>query len=137
MAGDKLELTQADLDKKITEAVEKATAKLTEGLDKLKTKNTDLTGELKKSRKRVEDFADLDPVEVRQAVENAKDNERKAQQKRNNQPITNYRVNQHQTNPSGNNGMFNGRRSPGIGTGPVGPAFIMIVMWMKRKKNQI
>ena len=65
------------------------------------------------------------------------DNERRAQQRRNNQPITNYRVNQNQTNPSGNNGTFNGRRSPGIGTGPVGPAFIMLIMWMKRKKRQI
>ena len=65
------------------------------------------------------------------------DNERKAQQRRSNRPVTNHRVDQTQTDSSGNKGMFKGRRSPGIGTGPVGPVFIMLAMWMKRKKRKI
>ena len=61
------------------------------------------------------------------------DNERRAQQRRSNQSITNYRVDNNQ----GNNGTFGGRRSPGVGTGPVGPAFIMLAMWMKRRRRSI
>lgn len=64
-------------------------------------------------------------------------NERKSQQNRSAQPVKSYRVDQNQTNPSGNNGMFNGKKSPGFGTGsgPVGPAFIALTMWLKRRKK--
>lgn len=63
--------------------------------------------------------------------------ERTAQQKRSTQPIRNYRVDQNKKNPSGNNGAFNGRRSPGIGTGsgPVGPLFIGLAIWLKKRKK--
>lgn len=66
--------------------------------------------------------------------------ERKAQQLKRSQPVKSYRVDQNKTNPSGNKGAFDGRRSPGAGgggggSGPVGPAFIGLVMWLRRRKN--
>ena len=64
-------ITQEDLDKKITEAVEAATAKMAE-------KNVDLLGEIKNARKRVEAFKDFDPDDVRKALENAKEAQKKA-----------------------------------------------------------
>lgn len=62
--------------------------------------------------------------------------ERAAQQQRQNQPVKNYRVDQNKKNPSGNNGAFDGRRSPGFGTGPVGPLFVCLVMWLNRRKRK-
>jgi Ca-activated chloride channel family protein len=62
--------------------------------------------------------------------------ERTAQQQRHNQPAKNYRVDQNKQNPSGNNGAFNGRRSPGIGGGPVGPLFVGLVLWLSRRKKK-
>lgn len=64
--------------------------------------------------------------------------ERTAQQQRNNQPAKNYRVDQNKQNPSGNNGAFDGRKSPGIGTGsgPVGPLFVGLAMWLNRRKRK-
>jgi len=64
--------------------------------------------------------------------------ERQAQRQRRSQPVRNYRVDQNKTNPSGNKGAFNGRRSPGIGggSGPVGPGFIALAMWLKRRRRQ-
>jgi hypothetical protein len=69
--GDKIELTQSELDAKISTAVEA-------GLAKLQTKNSELTDELKKSRKRVEAFADLDPADVKKAMESARTDRQKA-----------------------------------------------------------
>lgn len=62
--------------------------------------------------------------------------ERKAQQKRSTQPVKNYRVDQNKQNPSGNKGAFDGKRSPGIGSGPVGPAFIAMALWLRKKKSK-
>ena len=62
--------------------------------------------------------------------------ERTAQQQRHNQPAKNYRVDQNKQNPSGNNGAFNGRRSPGIGGGPVGPLFVGLALWLSRRKKK-
>jgi hypothetical protein len=67
----KIELTQEDLDAKIATAV-------TAAVEKLNTKNDDLKIELKKSRKRSEAFGDLDPEQVRLAVEKANKGEQKA-----------------------------------------------------------
>ena len=65
-------------------------------------------------------------------------NERQAQQQRQSQPVKNYRVDQNKTNPSGKNGAFDGKRSPGIGggSGPVGPGFIALAVWLKRRRRQ-
>jgi Ca-activated chloride channel family protein len=52
--------------------------------------------------------------------------ERAAQQQRAAQPARNYNVS--------NGNTFNNQRSPGIGTGPVGPLFIGLIAWLKRKK---
>lgn len=54
--------------------------------------------------------------------------ERTAQQQRANQPARNHRVD--------NGTTFNHRRSPGIGTGPVGPLFIGVVAWLNRRKKR-
>ncbi len=68
---------------------------------------------------------------------NRVNDERKAQQCKQSRPATNYRVD----NSSGDGGAFNGKKSPGIGTGTgagaVGPAFLMLVMWLKRKRKQM
>lgn len=61
--------------------------------------------------------------------------ERQAQQKRSVQPVKSYRVDQNKTNPSGNKGAFDGKRSPGFGSGPVGPAFIALTLWLKKRKR--
>ncbi|MFI4910371.1 MAG: VIT domain-containing protein [Sedimentisphaeraceae bacterium JB056] len=55
--------------------------------------------------------------------------ERKAQENKNSQPAKNYRQD------TSNGGAFNGKRSPGIGVGPVGPLFVMLSVWLKRKRN--
>jgi len=62
--------------------------------------------------------------------------ERTAQQQRRNQPAKNYRVDHNKQNPSGNNGAFDGRRSPGIGGGPVGPLFVGLALWFRRRKKK-
>ncbi|MCK5173601.1 MAG: VWA domain-containing protein, partial [Planctomycetes bacterium] len=62
--------------------------------------------------------------------------ERTAQEQRKAAPVRNYRVDHNTTNPSGNNGMFDGRRSPGVGSGPVGPLFIALALFLKGKKRQ-
>ena len=64
--------------------------------------------------------------------------ERTAQQQRQNQSAKNYGVDQNKQNPSGNNGAFDGRRSPGFGTGsgPVGPLFVGLVLWLNRRKRK-
>ena len=59
--------------------------------------------------------------------------ERQAQQVRKAQPVKNYRVDQNKTNPSGNKGAFDGKRSPGFGSGPVGPAFIALTLWIRKR----
>ena len=62
--------------------------------------------------------------------------ERQAQQARSAQPVKNYRVDQNKTNPSGNTGAFDGRPSPGIGSGPVGPAFIVLALWSRSRRKK-
>ena len=62
--------------------------------------------------------------------------ERKAQEQRKNQPAKNYRVDQNKQNPSGNTGAFDGRRSPGFGSGPVGPLFVGLAAWLNRRKRK-
>jgi Ca-activated chloride channel family protein len=53
--------------------------------------------------------------------------ERVAQQQRQIQPVRNTRVD--------NGSTFNHKRSPGIGTGPVGPLFVGIIAWLNRRKK--
>jgi Ca-activated chloride channel family protein len=57
--------------------------------------------------------------------------ERQAQQQRINQPVQNYRVDQNQN-------TFNNRPAPGIGngSGPVGPLFIGLTLWLAGKKKR-
>lgn len=59
--------------------------------------------------------------------------ERQAQQQRANQPVKSYRVDQNQQ-------TFSNRPSPGVGSGsgsgPVGPLFIGLTLWLKRKSKQ-
>jgi len=59
--------------------------------------------------------------------------ERKAQQRRNSTQVKNYRVDNTQ-----NGGMFKGARSPGVGSGPVGPWFLVVLFgcgWLVRRKR--
>jgi Ca-activated chloride channel family protein len=63
--------------------------------------------------------------------------ERQAQEKRKAQPVKSYRVDKNKTNPSGNKGAFDGKRSPGFGSGPVGPAFIAMALWLKKRKKTV
>jgi Ca-activated chloride channel family protein len=58
--------------------------------------------------------------------------ERQAQAAKATAPAKNYRVD----NSSGNGGMFNGKSSPGIGSGPVGPLFIGLIAWLNRRKRR-
>lgn len=53
--------------------------------------------------------------------------ERATQQQRASQPTRNHQVDQGST--------FNHRRSPGIGTGPVGPLFMGLAAWLNRKRK--
>jgi Ca-activated chloride channel homolog len=54
--------------------------------------------------------------------------ERTAQQQRATQPARNHNQD--------NGSTFGNRRSPGIGTGPVGPLFIGLIAWLNRRKLQ-
>lgn len=59
--------------------------------------------------------------------------EKSAQQQRQSTPVKNYRVD---NNPNG--GMFKGTRSPGVGSGPVGPWFIIVLAgcgWLMRRRR--
>jgi len=59
--------------------------------------------------------------------------ERKAQQQRNSTQVKNYRVDNTQSG-----GMFKGVRSPGVGSGPVGPWFLVVLFgcgWLVRRKR--
>ncbi|MBW8015557.1 MAG: VWA domain-containing protein [Planctomycetes bacterium] len=64
-------------------------------------------------------------------------NERKAQQQRQSQPVKSYRVDNSKRNQDANKNTFKKRRSPGFGTGsgPVGPLFIGLVIWLKKRKK--
>ena len=65
--------------------------------------------------------------------------ERQVQEARNNAPIKQYRVDTPNTSPlsdGSDNSMFKGHRSPGIGSGPVGPLFVGIAYWMSRRKKR-
>jgi len=60
--------------------------------------------------------------------------ERKAQAKRSSHTTKNYRVDNHSgSDSSSNTGMFNGHTSHNIGTGAVGPLFVTLVWWLRRK----
>lgn len=69
--------------------------------------------------------------------------ESKAQQARKNGPVKNYRVDNStvSSNHTGSShtassgGMFGGRSAPGIGTGPVGPLFVLGAYWLMRRKK--
>ncbi|MBW8034964.1 MAG: VWA domain-containing protein [Planctomycetes bacterium] len=61
--------------------------------------------------------------------------ERKAQQRKANQPVKSYRVDNSRKNSQRNQPMFNNRRSPGVGSGPVGPLFLAGVYWICRRKR--
>jgi Ca-activated chloride channel family protein len=64
-------------------------------------------------------------------------NERKAQEQRKAKPIKSYRVDNSQRNTDAKKDTFKQRRSPGFGTGsgPVGPLFIGLAMWLKKRKK--
>ena len=64
--------------------------------------------------------------------------ERQAQAAQQTRPAKHYRVDNtpsSQDGDSGDQGMFKGRRSPGFGggTGPVGPLFMALLWWARRK----
>lgn len=54
--------------------------------------------------------------------------ERKAQAEKANKPATNYRTD----NRSSSSGMFNGSRSHSVGSGPVGPLFVLVALMIRR-----
>ncbi len=54
--------------------------------------------------------------------------ERVAQQQRAAAPVQSYRVD--------NGATFQNRSSPGLGTGPVGPLFVILAGWLARRKRQ-
>ncbi|HBG28185.1 MAG: VWA domain-containing protein [Planctomycetes bacterium GWF2_41_51] len=58
--------------------------------------------------------------------------ERQAQQARQNAPVKNYRVD----NQNGQTGAFKGLPSPNVGTGPVGPVFLALTLYLKRRRQQ-
>jgi Ca-activated chloride channel family protein len=58
--------------------------------------------------------------------------ERQAQSARKNAPAKNYRVDN-----GSNGGMFGGRPSPNIGSGPVGFLFVGLLAWFDRKKKNM
>ena len=58
--------------------------------------------------------------------------ERKAQQARNGQPVKNYRAD----DPAADGGMFNNHSAPGIGSGPVGPLFLVMACWLRRRSKR-
>jgi len=58
--------------------------------------------------------------------------ERIAQQQKASQPVKNYNQD---NNSSSGGGMFNGKSSPGVGSGPVGPLFVMFGVWLKRRRR--
>ncbi|MBU1171440.1 MAG: VIT and VWA domain-containing protein [Proteobacteria bacterium] len=58
--------------------------------------------------------------------------ERDAQTKKASQPARNHRVD----NTSSPQGMFKGSRSHSVGSGPVGPLFLLVAYWVRRKKIQ-
>lgn len=65
--------------------------------------------------------------------------ERTAQAARTNAPVKSYRVDNsgtasNQSNSSG--GMFGGKSSPGLGSGPVGPFFVWGAYWLRRRKQR-
>ena len=57
--------------------------------------------------------------------------ERQARDARAAAPVRSYAVD----TGSGDGGMFQGRPSPGIGSGPVGPLFISVLAWLNRRKR--
>ena len=65
--------------------------------------------------------------------------ERQAQTVRNNAPVQHYRVDNssnHKSSEGSDNSMFKGHKSPGVGSGPVGPLFVGIAYWMRRRKKR-
>ena len=69
----------------------------------------------------------LETAGIQRRNHNRVQRERIAQTQRAAAPSQNYRVD--------NGNTFNNRRSPGIGTGPVGPLFIGLVAWINRRKK--
>lgn len=67
--------------------------------------------------------------------------ERLALKARAQQPVKSYRVDHKSSSPAGHEGsqssgggMFGGASSPGIGSGPVGPLFLIFAVWLRRRK---
>jgi Ca-activated chloride channel family protein len=58
--------------------------------------------------------------------------ERQAQAKRAKAPVKSHRVDNGK-----NGGMFSGRPSPGIGSGPVGPLFVGLAAWLARRRMKM
>ncbi len=59
------------------------------------------------------------------------DRERQAQQSRDVAPVKSYRVDE----SSGKGGMFGGASAPRVGSGPVGPLFVVAAWWLNRRKR--
>jgi len=78
---------------------------------------------------------EMENMQLQRNNANRADRERKAQKRRKTTSARNYRVDNRGTS-SGNGGIFNGRSAPGVGSGPVGPVFVGLLMWLKRKKRQ-
>ena len=55
--------------------------------------------------------------------------ERAAQQQRATEPVRNYRAD--------NGSTFQNRSSPGLGSGPVGPLFVILAGWLARRKRNV
>lgn len=58
--------------------------------------------------------------------------EREAQQRRESAPVVSYRTDRN-SGPDGK-GAFGPRSAPGIGTGPVGPLFVVVAAWLARRR---
>jgi len=61
--------------------------------------------------------------------------ERDAQQRREAAPVRNHRVDNTGSNPSG--GAFSGVNAPSVGTGPVGPLFVVVAVWMAVRRKGV
>lgn len=92
---------------------------------------TDYTSMLVLEEHRFKDFG-IERVNQQRVTE-----ERQAQQQRSTQPVKNYRVDTNPQTDGSNKPTFDNRPSPGIGigSGPVGPLFIGLILWLKRKSN--
>jgi Ca-activated chloride channel family protein len=79
------------------------------------------------------DEAEMEGAGIERNNADRVEKERRAQTQRALKPVENHRVDH---KPDGS-GMFGNASSPGIGTGPVGPLFVGLALFLRRKKRKL